>query len=73
MQPNGHGEVQSDPLSWADTAFLNLEGKGISRSAASVGVCAGETPWQNCLRVGGARLPIISEHRKQVVGFRASE
>jgi len=73
MQPNGHGEVQSEPLFRADTAFLNLEGKAISRNVASVWVCAGGTPFQNGPRVVGSRLPVISGYLKWLVDSSASE
>jgi hypothetical protein len=67
MQPNGHGDVQSDRPSWGDTVFLNLERKGMPLKVASVCVCEGEIPFQNCAQFVESKFALIPRYLERLV------
>ncbi len=67
MQNAGHGDVQSDRLSWGDTVFLNLEREGMPLNVACVCVCDGDIPFKDCLQFVESKLPLIPRYLKRVV------
>ena len=67
MQSDGHGDVQSDRLSWGDTVFLNLEREGMPLNVACVCVCDGEIPFNDCVQFVESKLPLIPRYLKRVV------
>ncbi len=67
MQSNGHGEVQSDRLSWGDTVFLHLEREGMPLNVACVCVVEGEIPFKDCVQFVESKLPLIPRYLKRLV------
>ena len=67
MQSDGHGDVQSDRLSWGDTVFLNLEREGMPLNVACVCVCEGEIPFHDCVQFVESKLPLLPRYQKRVV------
>ena len=67
MQSNGHGDVQSDRLSWGDTVFLHLEREGMPLNVACVCVFDGEIPFDDCVQFVESKLPLIPRYLKRLV------
>ena len=67
MQNDGHGDSQSDRLSWGDTVFLHLEREGMPLNVACVCVFEGEIPFEACVQFVESKLPLIPRYLKRLV------
>jgi len=67
MQSDGHGDMQSERLSWGDTVFLHLEREGMPLNVACVCVIEGEIPFKACVQFVESKLPLIPRYFKRLV------